>query len=146
LTDELYFNVAMAEPYDEALRERAVAAYEAGKGGSHDLAALFKIGYRTLERWVAKKRATGSVAADPKRGGWRSPIEMATLLTVVGEAPDSTLAELCWEYNRRVSRGQRSTPTSIGRALHREGFVLKKNGRGRASATGRTWQRSVRRS
>jgi transposase len=146
LTDEVYFNVGMAEPYDEALRERAVAAYEAGKGGSHDLGALFKIGYRTVERWVAKKRATGSVAADPKRGGWHSRIEMPTLLAVVGEAPDSTLAELCWEYNRRVAREQRSTPTSIGRALHRAGFVFKKNGRGRASATGRMWQRSERRS
>jgi transposase len=146
LTDELYFNVSMAEPYDKALRERAVGAYEAGKGGAHDLAALFNIGYRTLERWVARKRATGSVAADPKRGGWRSPIDMPTLLAVVDEAPDSTLAELCWEYNRRVSRGQRSTPTSIGRALHRAGFVLKKNGRGRANATGRTWQRNARRS
>src|SRR5215510_6801379 len=75
----------MAEPYDEALRERAVAAYETGRGGSHELASLFKVGYRTLERWVARKRATGSVAADPKRGGWRSPIEMAILLTVADE-------------------------------------------------------------
>jgi transposase len=97
-----------------------------GTGGSHEVASLFQIGYRTVERWVAGKRATGSVAADPKRGGWHSPIEMPTLLAVVGDAPDSTLAELCWEYNRRVTRGQRSTVTSIGRALHREGFVLKK--------------------
>ena len=71
---------------------------------------------------------------------------MAILLTVVAEAPDSTLAELCWEYNRRVPRARRSSPTSIGRALHREGFVLKKNARGQASATGRMWQRSARHS
>jgi transposase len=146
LTAKLYFNVAMAEPYDLALRERAVAAHHAGEGGYHELAALFRIGWRTLQRWVAKERATGSVAPDRKRGGWQSPIEVETLTRVVAEAPDSTLAELCWEYNRRVARTQRSTPTSIGRALHREGFVLKKNGRGRANATGRTWQRSGRRS
>ena len=107
---------------------------------------MFRIGYRTLERWVAKKRATGSVAAEPKRGGWRSPIDLKVLLAVVGEAPDSTLAELCWEYNRRMPHAARSTPTSIGRALHRAKFVLKKNGRGRANATGRMWQQSARRS
>ena len=136
----------MAEPYDITLREPAVAAYDAGRGGYSDVAALFRIGWRTLQRWVAKKRATGSVAADPKRGGWHSPIEMETLLAVVAEAPASTLAELCWEYNRRVARSQRSTAASIGRALHRAGFVLKKNGRGRASATGRTWRPSGKRS
>jgi len=142
----MYFNVAMAEPYDIALRERAVTAYHAGEGGYHELAALFRIGWRTLQRWVARERATGSVAPEPKRGGWTSPIEMETLKRIVAEAPDSTLAELCWEYNRRVVRAQQSTPGSIGRALHREGFVLKKNDRGRANATGRTWQPSGRRS
>ena len=136
----------MAEAYDVALRERAVAAYNAGRGGYHELAALFQVGWRTLQRWVYRQRATGSVAPTPKGGGWHSPIEMDTLLAVVGDAPDSTLAELCFEYNRRVARAQRSSVTSIGRALHRTGFVLKKNGRGRANATGRTWQRSGRRS
>ena len=136
----------MAEPYDLALRERAVAAYHAGEGGYHDLASLFRIGWRTLQRWVAKERATGSVAPDPKRGGWQSPIAMDRLKRLVAEAPDSTLAELCWAYNRRVGRAQRSTPTSLGRALHRAGYVLKKNGRGQANATGRTWQSNARRS
>ena len=136
----------MAEPYDVALRERAVAAYHAGRGGYHELASLFQIGWRTLQRWVYRERATGSVAPKPKGGGWHSPIDLDMLLAVVGDAPDSTLAELCFEYNRRVARAQRSSVTSIGRALHRAGFVLKKNGRGRANATGRTWQRSGRRS
>jgi len=146
LTRELYFNVGMAEPYDVALRQRAVAAYNAGRGGYHEVGSLFQIGWRTLQRWVYRERATGSVAPKPKGGGWRSPIEMETLLAVVSEAPDSTLAELCFEYNRRVSRAQRSSVTSIGRAMHRAGFVLKKNGRGRANATGRTWRRSGRHS
>ena len=136
----------MAEPYDMALRERAVAAYHAGEGAYHELASLFRIGWRTLQRWVARERATGSVAPEPKRGGWSSPIDMETLKGLVADAPDSTLTELCWEYNRRVARAQRSTAGSIGRALHRQGFVLKKNGRGRANATGRTWQRSGPRS
>ena len=132
----------MAEPYDMALRERVVAAYHAGEGGYRTLASTFRIGWRTLQRWVARERETGSVAPTPKGGGWQSPIDMETLRRVVADAPDSTLRELCWEYNRRVVRAQRSTATSIGRALHRDGFVLKKNGPGRANAIGRTWQRS----
>jgi transposase len=144
LTTKLYFNVDMPEAYDVALRERAVAAYNAGRGGYHELASLFQIGWRTLQRWVYRERATGSVAPKPKGGGWQSPIDMDTLLAAVSEAPDSTLAELCFEYNRRVPRTQRSSVTSIGRAMHRAGFVLKKNARGRANATGRTWQRSGR--
>jgi hypothetical protein len=51
---------------------------------SADTILAFKI-WIPHERWVAKKRATGSVAADPKRRGWRSPIEMGTLLTAHGD-------------------------------------------------------------
>jgi transposase len=136
----------MAEAYDVTFRERAVRAYEAGKGGVHRLAAVFEIGYRTLQRWVAQQRATGSVEPRPKGGGWRCPIDMPTLTALVTEAPDSTLAELCWEYNRQVPAAQRSSPTSVGRALHRADFVCKKNGRGRAKWIGRTSRRSGGRS
>jgi hypothetical protein len=46
-----------------AFRGRAVAAYEAGEGGYHELAALFGLGYRTLQRWVAQYRATEACGA-----------------------------------------------------------------------------------
>jgi len=104
LMAKLYFNVVMAEPYDVTLRERAVAAYDAGEGGYHQVAPLFRIGWRTLHRWVARERETSSVAPDPKRGGWQSPTDMDVLHAVVREAPDGTFPELCWEYNRRVAR------------------------------------------
>jgi transposase len=142
----MYLNVAMAEPYDLALRERAVAAYHAGEGGYHDVAEMFRIGWRTLQRWVSRERRTGSVAPAPKRGGWQSPIDLAVLEAVIAEAPDGTIAELCWEYNRRVPRDRTTTPTSVGRAMRRAGYVLKKNGRARANAIGRTSRRSGRRS
>ena len=142
----MYCNAVMAQPYDVIFRERALTAYDAGEGGYHALAALFGIGYRTLQRWVAQHRATGSVAARSPGGGWRCPIDLMMLRTVVGEAPDATVGELCWEYNRRVPSAERSTRTSFGRAMRRAGFVLKKNGRGRVNSIGRTWRRSARRS
>jgi transposase len=136
----------MAEPYDLALRERAVRAYNAGEGGYHRLADLFGIAYRTLQRWVAQERTTGSVAPQEKGGGWPCPIDVEVLKTVVREAPDSTVAELCWEYNRRVPTAQRTTARSFRRVMGRVGFVLKKNAHGRANSTGRMWRQSAPRS
>ena len=65
----MYFTNAMANPYDVVFRERAVAAYEAGAGTCLEVAALFGLGHRTLERWVAQWRLRGSVAPRPKGGG-----------------------------------------------------------------------------
>jgi transposase len=138
LTLQLYFNDVMSQAYDVEFRERAVAAYKAGEGGYHDLARVFTIGYRTLQRWVAQERATGSVVPRPDAGGWRCPINMTVLEAVVREAPDDTIAELCRTYNRRVPRAARTTRTSFGRAMRRADFVLKKNARDRASGTART--------
>jgi transposase-like protein len=138
LTLQLYFNDVMSQAYDVTFRERAVAAYKAGEGGYHELARLFTIGYRTLQRWVALERASGSVAPRPDAGGWRCPIDMTVLEAVVRAAPDDTIAELCRTYNRRVPRAARTTRTSFGRAMRRAHFVRKKNARGRASGTART--------
>jgi transposase len=139
LTFNVYFTDAMAKPYDVAFRGRAVAAYEAGEGGYHELAALFGIGYRTLQRWVAQYRATESIDPLPRGGGWRSPIEIVVLHAVVRERPDATSDEMCREYNRRVGRDGRTNATSFLRAMKREGYVLKKNGSVQASATDPTF-------
>jgi transposase len=135
----------MAAPYDVAFRGRAVAAYESGEGGYHELAALFGVGYRTLQRWVARYRATESVAPHPRGGGWRSPIWVVVLHAVVRERPDGTSDELCREYNRRVGRDGRTSPASFRRAMTREGYVLKKNGGVRVNATDRTFSDNARR-
>ena len=140
----MYFTGVMPNPYDVALRERAVRAYESGEGSYKALAALFKVAHRTLERWVARWRVTGSVAPRPKGGGWQGPIDLEMLQRVVRESPDAPLRELCRTYNRRVSRAQRTTRASFHRALKRAGFVLKKNARGRARSTARMWQPSAR--
>ena len=136
----------MPRPYDVAFRGRAVAAYEAGEGGYIELAAVFGIGYRTLERWVAQYRATESVAPRPRGGGWQSPIDLVILHAVIRERPDGTSDELCRAYNRRVGRAQRTTTTSFRRAMGRAGYVLKKNGRARVNRTDPTFGRSARRS
>ena len=136
----------MPNPYDVALRERAVTAYERGDGSYAQLAAVFDVDHRTLERWVARWRETESVAPQPRGGGWPCPIDLAILRAVVAEGPDATITELCWAYNRQVKRAQRTTRSSFHRALGREGYVLKENGRARAKSTDRTSTRNARRS
>jgi transposase len=116
----------MAYGHDVEFRERVVAAHAAGKGGVHTLADVFGIGYRTIQRWLARERATGSVAPAPGSGGWKSPIDTVRLTTLIRAAPDATAAELCWEYNRRVRSDQRTSVWGIGRARRRLGFVCKK--------------------
>lgn len=143
---KVYFNDAMADPYDVALRERAVNAYERGDGSYVAVAGLFRLHPRTLQEWVAQWRATGSVAPRPKGGGWSSPIHRVTLERVVREVPDSTLQELCLEYNRRVPCAARTTRSALHRALMRTDVVHKQNARGRARSTGRMWPRSAKRS
>lgn len=143
---EVYFTNAMPNPYDVALRERAVAAYESGEGSYAHLAALFDLDHRTVERWVARWRQTGSVAPQPKGGGWRCPIDTTVLHAVIQARPDGTIDELCRAYNGRVRRAQRTSSRSLRRAMRREGFVLKKNGRARAKSTGRMSKRSAQRS
>jgi transposase len=126
LTHEVYFNARMAYGHEVKFRERVVAAHAAGKGGAHSLAEVFGIGYRTVQRWLARQRATGSVAPAAGSGGWKSTIDTALLTALIREGPDATAAELCAEYNRRVGRGQKASVWAIGRARRRLGFVCKK--------------------
>src|SRR4026207_829146 len=136
----------MANAYGVELRERVVRAYRRGDGTLAEVATTFAIDPRTLQRWIAHERRTGSLVPTPKAGGWRCPIALPRLHAVTPAAPDATIAELCWEYNRGAPGTAQTTVTSFGRAMRREGYVLKKNGRGRVRSIGRTSKRSERRS
>jgi transposase-like protein len=134
----------MANAYGVELRERAVRAYRRGDGTLVQVATTFAIDPRTLQRWIAHERATGSLVAKPKAGGWRCPIVLSLLHAVLAAAPDATIAELCWEYNRSAPATGQTTVTSFGRAMRREGYVLKKNGRGRVRSIAPMCRRSAR--
>jgi transposase-like protein len=136
----------MANAYSVELRERAVRAYRRGDGTLEEVAATFAVDPRTVQRWMAHERATGALVPKPKAGGWRCPITVPLLHAVIADAPDATIAELCWEYNRRAAATAQTTVTSFGRAMRREGYVLKTNGRGRVKSTGRTFRRNATRS
>lgn len=126
----------MPNPYAFDLRERAVAAFEAGEGTYAELAEQFVVHPRTLQKWVRRKRTTGSVAALPKGGGWHSPVKMDVLDTVIREKPDRTTDELTRAYNRLVPKRHRVHRSSVFRALARAAYVCKKNAPARLNRTG----------
>jgi transposase len=136
----------MPNPFPIELRERAVQAYESGEGSHTAVAERFSLNPWTLLRWIVRHRATGSVAPLVKGGGRSSPVDFELLETVVRETRDATTEELTREYNRRVDRARRVHRSSILRALHRHGYVFKKNARGPQSKTEPTCKPSAKRS
>jgi transposase len=128
----------MPNPIPVELRERAVRAYEVGEGSYAVVARRFSLNPWTLLRWVLRWRETGTLAPSKKGGGWVSPVDLEVLHAIVRDACDATTEELTWEYNRRVGRARRVHRSSILRALHRSGYVFKKNARGRQNRIVRT--------
>ena len=124
----------MANPYPVAVRERAVRTYEDGLASYAEVANQLEIRAATLKRWVARGRETGSVTPLAKGGGWQSPVDRPTLHALVQQRPDTTTHKLARAYNRQVDRAARVHRSSILRALHRAGYVFKKNGPDRRSS------------
>ena len=136
----------MPNPFPTELRERAVCAYEAGEDSQTTVAERFALNPWTLLRWIVRRRETGSVAPLAKRGGRASPVDLDVLHAVVRATPDATTEETTRAYNQRVERAHRVHRSSILRALHRSGYVFKKNARGPQNRIALTSKQSVRRS
>lgn len=126
-------------PYDATFRERAVKAYEQGDRSAAEVARIFGVAHRTLQRWIAQYRATGSVEPRAAGGGQASRVKIALLKELLGHLPDATCGELTVAYNRRVPRTRRVKWWTVWRALQRAGYVIKKNARDQPSRTGPTF-------
>ena len=77
------------------LRERIVAAVDAGMT-QPQAAARFGVGLRTVERYLARRRATGSLAPDEQRHGAGAEEAAAVARLTAGRlevAADATLDE-----------------------------------------------------
>jgi transposase len=85
----------MGKPYSNDLRERVVAAIEAGHSRVK-VAELYNMALSTVGGFIKRKRETGSISPD-KFGGYKTfTLEPHTdrVKELVAEQPDSTLAEL----------------------------------------------------
>jgi transposase len=114
------------KPYSQDLRERAIAALEAGKTQA-EVAAQFQIHKSTLEKWWYRWRDTGSCAALPAASGPKRTLQAAErfIRAEVKQHPDATLTELC----ERVAEatGLQASPSMMCRELQLLNLPLKKN-------------------
>ena len=130
----------MPRAYSTDLRERVLAACEAGEGRQSEIARLYRVGERTLSGWLKLAREEGRRSPKPRRGGAR-PVggEAATLAALVAERNDATLAEYADLLAERT--GVRRSASALCRALQALGLVRKKRRSRPRSGTARTWPR-----
>lgn len=116
----------MVKPYSLDLRERVVAAIEAG-GTCREVAARFSIGVSSVVRWGQRFRQTNSVAPKPMGGDRNSRLTGVRewLLERIAREPDLTLEEI-----RLVLAREQQLSVSYGcvqRFVTKERLTFKKN-------------------
>lgn len=119
--------VEMPGALSEDLRERVVAAWEAGEGTQEEVAKRFGVGVASLVRWVRLKRDTGSLSPRPRPG--RAPLLTAedreVFARICAEQVDATQQELADAL--AAAGGPTVSPFTIARELKRLGWTRKKN-------------------
>jgi transposase len=111
--------------YSVDLRTRLVRAVAQGMP-KPQVAQVFGVSARTINRYLRQQHATGTLAAKPIPGRPRAipTAQQAALTAQVQANPDATLAEHCrtWEQ----AHGQRVSVATMARALRRLGWPRKK--------------------
>src|SRR5258705_3053536 len=106
----------MGKPYSDDLRERVVAAIEAGHTRVK-VAELYNMALSTVGGIIKRKRETGSVSPDKFGGDKTFTLEPHTnrVKELVAGQPDRTLAELQICFAQEKGKGNQSR---ISRFLH----------------------------
>lgn len=136
----------MAEPHPIELRLRVVAAYEEGEDSFAAIAVRFDVGEASVKRWVSRHRRSGDVAPQSKGGGTPSLITRDEIQQLLTDIRDATAGELTAAFNRRRHWRRHVHVSSMKRALHRHGYVVKKSADGRWRVSGPTSSPSAPRS
>lgn len=89
-----------------------------------------------MKRWVRLLRRQGDVRPKKKAGGNRSDITVDDIDAIMDRLGDATAGEIAAEYNRGRRGSDRRHVSSIKRALHRAGYVVKKNASARSNNSG----------
>ena len=118
--------------YSTDLRERVVAACDAGDATREQIAARFSVSVAWIRKLLRQRRETGSIEPKP-RGGGRAPAFDAEAARRLREAvradDDATLEELA------RAAGVACCASAVHRALARLGITRKKSRGGRPSRT-----------
>ena len=104
--------------YSDDLRQKLVAAWQAGYGTQAELAEWFGVSLRWVEKVLRRWRTTGQTAARPFRHGPLPVISPTRLERLVQRRPAATLAEL--------GRHFKVSASTVYRALERLDLPRKK--------------------
>lgn len=120
----------MVASISDDLRKRVVDAYKRGGVTYHEVAAQFSVGHASVSRWLRRERETGDVAPKPHAGGRArliGPEEEKALDKLVLAHPDWTEDEFAKALNEKLGRSYNAS--TVGRAIRRLGYGVKKNAR-----------------
>lgn len=108
------------------VRQRAIAAYEAGHGTQTQIAQMYGVNLTTFQRWLQRYRESGRVAPLPRghNPAALDSTQMQQLDRMVQQTPDATLKQL------REALGVTCSEVAIHNALKRLGYRYKKNAAG----------------
>src|SRR4051812_23382164 len=110
-------------PYSLDLRERILAAVDRHDGSIRWIARIFRVSTSFIVRLLQRRRATGTLAPEPHRGGPApalGPDDLERLAALVRERPDATLERL------KQQGGFRCSLKTLWFALDRLGLTRKK--------------------
>lgn len=128
----------MPAAYSYDLRERVVDAVERGSSRRR-AAVVFKVSAATVVRWTKRLAETGSFAAAPTGGDFKSKAVEAHkdwLLATMTAEPDLTLAEI--RARLKTAHGLEKSLSCLWRFFDRHHVTFKKNTtRRRAGSSGR---------
>jgi transposase len=113
--------------YSTDLRERVIASVESGECNIPVAARRYKVSEPSIERWLGRKRKTGSSAPLPHAGGVprRLAAAEAVIRSAVKAQPDATLQELCEQVEKETQI--KSDPSMMCRELARLKLPRKKS-------------------
>jgi transposase len=90
--------------YSVDLRERVVSSVESGECNIPAAARRYKVSEPSIERWLARKRSSGTCAPLPYAGGPTRKLASAeaVIRAAVKAQPDATLQELCERVEKKT--------------------------------------------
>jgi len=123
--------------YSVDLRERVVASIESGECNIPEAGRRYKVSEPSIERWLARKRRSGTCAPLPHAGGPLRKLAEAEVVirAAVKAQADATLQELCEQVEKETKI--KSDPSMMYRELVRLKLPRKKSRSMPASGTRR---------
>jgi len=112
--------------FSQDLRERIVAAYEAGEGSFAEIGRRFSVSGKVVAKFVRQKRELGTLAPQVHLRGRKPAVsgkKEAELLKHLKKHPDATVLE------RRKALGLKCSEKTLWQTLRKLGWRFKKSRR-----------------